>query len=179
MKKHLNNLIALLITILFTVLVIHQTNFEEMIDTFKMFDIKYLIFLLPFFLLLMTLRAKRWEILLPKNDCKFIDLYEIYMTSNLINIFLPARAGDIFRGCYFGKKYGLSQLNVLGTVGAERILDGLTVLAILLIGIILYNKSELAIQLAITAAILFICSFIIVLWIYKYNKIDEKFEVAI
>lgn len=172
MKKHLKNLIALLITIVFTFMVVHKIDVSEMVETFQMFNPLYLACLIPFFMLIMTLRAKRWQILLPKNCCKFYDLYEIYMTSNLLNIFLPARAGDIFRGCYFGQKYNHSKLNIIGTVGAERILDGLTVLGLLLAGIILHNKSELAIHLAISAAVLFVCSFVFVLWVYKNNKID-------
>lgn len=173
MKKHTNNLIALLITIIFTLIVLHKVDFGEMASTFKEFNYVYLLLLIPFFILIMTLRAKRWKILLPKNDCGFYNLYEIYMTSNLLNVFLPARAGDIFRGCYFGHKYNLSKLNVLGTVAAERILDGLTVIVILLSGIILYNKSAFAVKLAVAASVLFISGFIFAVCIYKYNKIDE------
>ena len=172
MKKKAKSLIALLITIIFTVIVVNQVNIEEMTETFKMFNVKYLLCLVPFFMVIMTLRAIRWKVLLPENKCSFYNLYEIYMTSNLINIFLPARAGDIFRGVYFGHKYNLSKMNVLGTVAAERILDGLTVIFILLMGILMYNKSELAVKLAVIASLLFFGSFFIVLWVYKNNKVD-------
>ena len=176
MKKQINNITALIITVIFTVIVLHKTDLEQTVNTFRMFNCCYLFYLVPFFIIIMTLRAKRWKILLPKNDCGFYNLYEIYMTSNLLNIFLPARAGDIFRGVYFGHKYNLSKMNVLGTVAAERILDGLTVILILLTGIVLYNKSELAINLVIAASALFITGFAAAIWIYKYNKIDEVCE---
>ena len=135
MNKHVKNLIALSITVFFTVLVIQNVQLSETIRTFKLFNVKYSLFLVPFFLLIMTLRAKRWQILLPQNNATFTNIYEVYMTSNLLNIFLPARAGDIFRGCFFGHKYNLSKLQTLGTVAAERILDGLTVVFILVFGI--------------------------------------------
>ena len=172
-KKRVKSLIALLITIIFTVIVLNQVDIKDTLETFNLLNIKYVYFLVPFFMLIMTMRALRWKVLLPENKCSFYNLYEIYMTSNLINIFLPARAGDIFRGVYFGHKFNLSKMNVLGTVAAERILDGLTVIFILLVGILMYNKSELAVKLVIVASLLFFGSFFIVLWIYTNNKIDE------
>lgn len=171
-KKHINNIITLSVTILFTVIVLYNIDFEEMKQVFKVFDIKYFYILIPFFILIMVMRTIRWQILLPKAKYDFYNIYEVYMTSNLLNVFLPARAGDFFRAYYLGKKYKLSKMNLLGTVFAERILDGLTIVTILLIGILLYNKSQLAVKLAIISGVLFTASFITVLWIYKYNKID-------
>lgn len=172
-KSLLRNILALLVTIIFSVLVLYKINFSEMMQAFQSFDMRVAFLLIPAFMLVMTIRAKRWDILLPKHNSSFYNLYEIYMTSNLLNIFLPARAGDIFRGCYFGNKYNLSKLNIIGTVFAERIFDGLTVIAMLVIGIILYNKSDFAVKLAITAGIVFVLSFIILLIIYKYNMVDN------
>lgn len=167
------NIIAIIITILFTCLVLYKVDVSLMLKTFSAFNIKLLFFLIPAFLIIMTMRAKRWSLLLPKTNCDFYSLYEIYMFSNLLNIFLPARAGDIFRGYYFGQKYDISKLRAIGTVAAERILDGLTVVGILLLGIIFHNHSLFVIKLAISAFILFFTSFFAVLWIYKYNKTDS------
>lgn len=177
MNKKVKNLIAFAITIFFSILVIKNVQLSKMIATFNLFNVKYPLLLVPFFLLIMTLRAKRWQILLPKNNADFSGIYDIYMTSNLLNIFLPARAGDVFRGCYFGNKYNLSKLQALGTVGAERILDGLTVVLILAIGILSYHNVKFVVELAITAAALFIFSFLFIIWIYKTNKIDTICEV--
>lgn len=173
MKNVKHNFIAIIITVLFTCLVLYKVDLSMMIKTFESFDIKFLYLLVPVFLLIMTMRALRWGVILPKTDCKFYSLYEIYMTSNLLNIFLPARAGDIFRGCYFGQKYGISKLKAIGTVAAERILDGMTVVGILLLAIMFHNNSFFVIKLTFVAFVLFFTSFFMVLWIYKYNKIDE------
>lgn len=172
MKFFKNNFIAIAVTIIFTCLVLYKIDLSMMIKTFKAFDIKFLYLLLPVFLVIMTMRALRWGVILPKTDCKFYSLYEIYMTSNLLNIFLPARAGDIFRGCYFGQKYGISKLKAIGTVAAERILDGMTVVGILLLAIMFHNSSVFVIKLTTAAFVLFFTSFFTVLWIYKKNKID-------
>jgi len=173
MKIKKKNIFALIITLIFTVIVFYNINLEEVINTFKNFNLTYLWTLGVFFVFIMMVRALRWKVLLPDNNCKFSDLYSIYMTSNLLNIFLPARAGDIFRGCYFGEKYKIPKLNVLGTVAAERILDGLTVVGILLTGMICYGHSPFMIKLSITATILFVVSFCVMFYICKHKLADK------
>lgn len=173
MKLKKRNIFALIITLIFTVIVFYNINFEEVIKTFKNFQLEYLLILGIFFILIMMMRALRWKVLLPDNNCRFSDLYSIYMTSNLLNVFLPARAGDIFRGCYFGEKYKISKLNVIGTVAAERILDGLTVVGILLIGMCCYGHSSFMIKLSVTASVLFAVSFGIMFYICKNKLVDN------
>ncbi len=172
MNKSKSNIIALGITIIFTIIVLWNVDFGELVRLCGLFDKKFIIPYMLIFVFVMIGRAYRWKILLPKSGCKFIDLYEIYMTSNLLNIFLPARAGDIFRGVYFGQKYKLSKLSMLGTVLAERILDGLTVICLLSLGIILYYRSKLVLNLLLLAIVMFVGSFLFMFWVYKYKKID-------
>lgn len=173
MNFNRKNIFALFITVIFTVIVFYNIDFSEVVNTFKNFNLHYLWILGVFFIVIMMIRAFRWKILIPENKSKFGDLYLIYMTSNLLNIFLPARAGDIFRGCYFGEKYKVSKLNILGTVAAERILDGLTVVAILLIGMNLYGKSDFMMKLSVTASLLFAVSFGIMYYVCKNNLTDK------
>ena len=173
MKIKKKNIFALVITLIFTVIVFYNINFKEVIDTFRNFQLQYLWILGIFFIFIMMIRALRWKVLLPDNKCRFSDLYSIYMTSNLLNIFLPARAGDIFRGCYFGEKYKISKLNVLGTVAAERILDGLTVVGILLVGMSCYGHSSFMIKLSVTASVLFVVSFGIMFYICKNKLVNS------
>ena len=109
MKIKKKNIFALIVTLIFTVIVFYNINFDEVLNTFKNFNLAYLWILGGFFVFIMMIRALRWKVLIPDNNCGFSDLYSIYMTSNLLNIFLPARAGDIFRGCYFGEKYKISK----------------------------------------------------------------------
>ncbi len=172
MKKTLKTLFAFLITVLFTVLVINRVDFLQTAEAFKLFNIKFLIILIPIFIIIIIIRTLRWKILLQEHNIAFNNYYIVYVITNLLNIFLAARAGDIFRGCYFGHKYSISKLKVLGSVAAERILDGLSVVLILFAGIISYKASELAVKLAIIASFIFILSFLFVLWFYKQNKCD-------
>lgn len=180
MSKKKSNTIALAITIIFTIIVIWNVDFSELVRLCGLFDKKFILPYILIFIFVMFIRTVRWNILLPKTDGKMIDLYELYMTSNFLNVFLPARAGDIFRGIYLGQKYKMSKLCMLGTVLAERILDGLSVICLLMIGIIIHYRSQFVLNILLLAIILFVGSFLFMLWTYKYKKIDyicEKMEV--
>lgn len=172
MKKKKRNIVALAITIIFTIIVIWNVNFSELVMLCGLMDKRYILPYMVLFAIVMLARAVRWQILLPKSKCNLYNLYEIYMTSNLLNVFLPARAGDVFRGVYFGQKYKLSKLSMLGTVFAERILDGLTVICLLSLGMIIYYRSKFVLNLLMIAIVLFVGSFIFMIWVYKYKKVD-------
>ena len=94
------------------------------------------------------------------------------ITSSALNIVLPARAGDLFRAFYIGNKYNANKIKLLGAVMLERIFDGLTIIGLLLLGIYVYNKNELAQNLCLLAAAIFITSFACALIAIKFNKID-------
>lgn len=172
MKKKKSNTIALAITIIFTIIVIWNVDFSELIRLCGILDKKFILPYLLIFIFVMFIRTVRWNILLPKTNGKLTDLYELYMTSNFLNIFLPARAGDIFRGIFLGQKYKISKLCMLGTVLAERILDGLSVICLLTLGIIIHYRSQFVLNILFIAIILFVGSFIFMFWVYKYKKID-------
>lgn len=172
MSKKKSNIVALGITIIFTIIVLWNVNFEELLMHCSIMDKRYILPYLVIFVFVMLARAIRWKELLPKSECKLKDLNEIYMTSNLLNIILPARAGDIFRGVYFGQKYKFSKMSMVGTVLAERILDGLTVICLLSLGIIIHYRSQFVLNLLLFAIIMFVGSFVFMIWVYKYKKVD-------
>lgn len=172
MNKSKNNIVALGITIIFTIIVLWNVNFEELVINCSIMDKRYILPYCVIFVFVMLARAIRWKELLPKSGCKLRDLNEIYMTSNLLNVILPARAGDIFRGIYFGQKYKFSKMSMVGTVLAERILDGLTVICLLTLGIIIHYRSQFVFNLLLLAIVMFVGSFIFMVWVYKYKKVD-------
>ncbi len=172
MEKKKKNIVALGITIIFTLIVIWNVNFRELITYCKLLNSQYILPYMVIFVFVMLARTIRWRELLPKSKCKLVDFFELYMTSNFINVFLPARAGDLFRGIFFGQKYKMPKLSIIGTVLAERILDGLAVICLLSLGIILHYRSQFVINLLLIAIIMFVGSFIFMIWVYQYKKVD-------
>lgn len=172
MDKKKKNIVALGITIIFTIIVLWNVNYSELITCCSLVNRKYILPYLVIFIFVMFARTVRWKELLPKIDYKIVDLYELYMVSNFLNVFLPARAGDIFRGIYFAQRYKMPKLSMIGTVLAERILDGLSVICLLSLGIIIHCRSQFVLNLLIITVIMFVGSFVFMLWVYKYKKVD-------
>ncbi|MSQ15785.1 MAG: flippase-like domain-containing protein [Dehalococcoidia bacterium] len=74
-------------------------------------------------------RALRWHYLLrPLGNITVGRLYPIVIVGYTVNNLLPVRVGEIARSYLVGEKERLSKVAVLGTIAAERLLDGITLL---------------------------------------------------
>ena len=172
MNKILKKIFAFAMTIFFTWLVIKNVSAREVVEAFREFDTNVLFWAIPLFIAIMFLRTVRWEIFLSDVKASSINVFGLYMLSSLLNIFLPARAGDIFRGYMYGEKYGVSKSEVLGTIAAERIIDGLTVVFILGFGAFFYYKSELVTNMLYFASLLFVGGFCFAYYMSGEGKVD-------
>lgn len=80
------------------------------------------------------LRAVRWRILFyPLTGLRFVPLLNVINISFLANNILPARAGDVLRAALISTRAPVSASAALATVVVERVLDGLTVVFILIV----------------------------------------------
>lgn len=172
MKK--KQIVLLTITIIFLVLVFSKIEFDVLIETIKNFDIKYLTSIISIFLLSLYIRGIRWKFLLM-NDKKYsaLNLAEIFTVGNMLNIFLPARAGDFYRAYYLGEEKRDKKLKIFGTIILERLFDGITMFLFLLGAILLYSKAQWILNLAFGIGGFFILGTIIVYLIFKHNKSRE------
>lgn len=76
-------------------------------------------------------RSLRWRVLLSATQpIPPLTVYGATMVGYLGNDFLPARAGELMRAVMLGRRTGLSQIFILGTIFTERIIDTLAVLAL-------------------------------------------------
>ena len=96
MKK--KSIIIILITIFILGLIFYKINFAQLINTFKHFNFKYIPTIVLLYVLTLFIRGVRWKALLI-NDKKYssIHLAEVFTVGSMLNSFLPARAGDLYR----------------------------------------------------------------------------------
>ena len=87
---------ALLVTIFFLVIIFYKIDIHEVIETFKIFDFKNLWLIVILYMFSMYLRGFRWKALLLE-DKKYtaLELAENFVMGVFLNIFLPARGGDL------------------------------------------------------------------------------------
>ena len=171
MKKR--KIVAFLITVILLGIIFYKINWQELLQTFKDFNFKNMMLIVPFYVMTLYLRGIRWKSLLLNNP-KYSSLHlgEVFTVGSMLNIFLPARAGDVYRAYYLGTVKGEKKMKVFGSIILERTLDGICVFLILLAAILLYFKENWILNLAYAIGALFIGSLIVFWLIFKFNKID-------
>lgn len=174
MKKR--NIFALLISLAFIVLIFYKIDLSELIHTFQNFDCKNLVWIIILYVLTMFVRGIRWKVLLLNNPkYSSFSLAEIFTVGSMLNIFLPARAGDVYRAYYLGSVKQESKMKVLGSIILERIFDGICVFLILLFAVMMYCRQAWIFHLAYGIGALFIGSLLVFYLIFKFDKIDWIF----
>lgn len=167
-------ILALLVTLLLLALVFYKINWAELIQTFKDFNCKNLWLIVPMYVLTLYLRGIRWKALLLNNP-KYSSLHlgEVFTVGSMLNIFLPARAGDVYRAYYLGSVKGEKKMKVFGSIILERTLDGISVFLMLLAAILLYCKQQWILHISYGIGAIFIGSLVVFYIIFKFNKIDS------
>lgn len=171
-------ILALCVSLAFLGLIFHKIDWAELLKTFKLFEVKKLWFIVPMYVSTLYLRGIRWKSLLLDNPkYSALNLGAVFTVGSMLNIFLPARAGDVYRAYYIGAKNEEKKMKLFGSIILERTFDGICVFFILLWAILAYCSSQpLIINLAYLIGVLFIGSFIAFYLIYKFNKVDYIFE---
>ena len=167
-------IIALFITLVLLGAIFYKIDWSELIRTFKDFDFKNIWQIIIFYVLTLYIRGIRWKALLL-NDKKYSSLHlgEVFTVGSMLNIFLPARAGDVYRAYYLGSVKGEKKMKVFGSIILERTLDGISVFFMLLIAILLYCKQQWILHIAYGIGALFIGSLAVFYVIFKFDKIEE------
>ncbi len=171
MKKR--KIAALVITIALLCIIFYKIDWHELLNTFKSFNFKHIWLIVPLYVLTLYIRGIRWKALLL-NDEKYswIHLGEVFTVGSMLNIFLPARAGDVYRAYYLGSVKGEKKMKVFGSIILERTLDGISVFLMLLAAIFLYCKQQWILHIAYGIGALFVGSLIVFYLIFKFDKVD-------
>lgn len=173
MKKNIKRLVLLLITIVFLYFVCRNVDLKQLLHEMKSFDVKFIPLLIISILTGLTMRGVCFKLLISKSvKAPLSEMAQLCITCAALNIFLPARAGDLFRAFYVGDKYNIDKIKMFGAIILERVFDGLVILSLLLLAIFCYNNDEPARTLCLGAAAIFITCFILAILAIKFNKID-------
>ncbi|MBR2525760.1 flippase-like domain-containing protein [bacterium] len=173
-RKRILTISVTLIFIIFLVYIFRDISAEEFINAFKIFSFKYIIWITLLYYLSMYIRGIRWKALLMDNP-KYSSwhLGSVFIVGSMLNSFLPARAGDIYRAYYLGDNKNEKKMKIFGSIILERTLDGVSVFFILLFGILFYCRNNpVILSLIYVFGSIFIGSMIAFYLIFKFNKID-------
>ncbi len=172
--------IAIFVTLLFLGLIFYKINWQIVLQTFKDFNFRYIWSIILLYVLTLYIRGIRWKALLL-NDSKYscLHLGEVFTVGSMLNVFLPARSGDLYRAYYLGTVKKEKKMKIFGSVILERILDGVSIFFILLTAVLLYCKQDWIVHLSYMVGFLFIGSLLFFYVVFKFNKIDYICEKLI
>ena len=117
--RHLKKILGLLIGLVFLYLALRQVEFAKLPATLTSFQF----WLIPVLLLSITieqlLRVWRWQVILVGRPVGFWYLYAGMLLGYLANNVLPARAGEVVRCYYLGRKGQVFRLGAMFLTGDD------------------------------------------------------------
>ena len=182
MKK---KVLGLLVTLMFFAFILYKIDVDSVLRAINSFTPNSLALITGFYILALLLRGVRWKLFLG-NDKKYswFELSEIFTVGTMLNIFLPARAGDVYRAYYLGDIKHEKKMKIFGSVILERLFDGTALFIILLFATMRYFAHSKIINITVgTAGTIFLGSTLIAFLLIKTGKIntllnflEEKFN---
>lgn len=90
-----------------------------------------------FYAIDITLRVERWRRLIrPTLKLSYPAVAEALIVGYAMNNLLPARLGEVFRADYISRRQDLARSAALGSIAIERLMDGVVVVAMFILGLV-------------------------------------------
>jgi len=133
--------IGLLVFLFFTL----KIDIPKLWATMKSVDPYYLTAAAIANIVFYYIRAVRWRYLMDpiKKDVPVGSLFSAVMVGFMANNILPARIGEFIRAYVLGRREKVTASSVFGTVVAERLVDGLSIM-LLLIAVLAFLPADIA-----------------------------------
>ncbi len=127
-------LIGLIISAILLYIILSTINIENLKDILTDFGAIYFILFSIIYLTTFYFRALRWRaITAPMANITPGDSLKILLVSYSINFLTPARLGELIRAYLLGKKAQIGLTAALTTILMDRLLDGIVMIALLLV----------------------------------------------
>jgi uncharacterized membrane protein YbhN (UPF0104 family) len=124
-------------------LAMRDVSEEEIRALLAAVRLKWVALALGFYVADLLLRIVRWHALLDQLlPVSRVKVAETLVVGYAFNNLLPARLGELFRADYAKRHFGVTRSAALGSIAAERLLDGLIVVACLAGGLIAFSFLE-------------------------------------
>src|SRR5882757_3088032 len=136
MKKWLITIFGLCVSAVAIALIVQKIEWRETASLLENVGFRVPIVLVAIYLSTFPIRALRWQFMLPIGTLTFLESLKGVVLGFAGNNFLPARGGEFLRMEYLYRKAPhIGRITAISSVLVERMLDGLTLLAILVVAL--------------------------------------------
>jgi uncharacterized protein (TIRG00374 family) len=122
------------LSVVFLWLAFRNVPLSQVVAAFSHADYRFVALALVLVLVSPLARAARWRLLYhpDQKELSCLRLAEVLLISQMLNIVVPARLGEIARIYFMGKTESTSRARTLGTIAVEKWLDILMLLLLVL-----------------------------------------------
>lgn len=113
-------------------LALREVNFEQTLTLVGQSDVTLELLALGAVMTAMVVTLRRWQQMLRPYPTNFIRLFRVFLIAHLLNTLLPAKLGTAARIYLAAESERVNVGFVFGTVTAEKVLDTLAMLVVLL-----------------------------------------------
>ena len=161
--RWLKHLIGAGVTLLCLVVFVRQVNVSDVLGALAHFHWVYLVFGVVSLAAGYALRIVRWSMMLKAAgaDASFRNCAAPFLGSIALNNVLPLRLGDVVRALVFPKSMGITKTTATSSLIVERLIDLMTLLASLAIGLFAIQAIAIPAELKASAVTLSIAGGIV------------------
>lgn len=126
--------LGLVVSALFLTLFLYRIDYSETWDALRGANYLYVLPAIAVYFGSLWFRTIRWQYLMKHlTEVSVARLYPVTIVGYMANNILPVRLGEIVRSYYLSTRERISTTSALGTVGVDRVFDGLTLIFFLLV----------------------------------------------
>lgn len=119
--------------IVLLVLLLRSVNRDQLGNDFSDVDVRFLLIAIVPFSLNLVLKVPRWSLLYGRERPTWDTLFGGMNVGYAVNSLLPLRLGEIVRAYWVRDRSGIGMVRTLSTIALERVIDGVTLIVLLLI----------------------------------------------
>ena len=158
--------VGVIISLVLIILILYKINFQEVLDSFRKVNAFYLFPAILFYLGGFVIRALRWQILLdPLKKISLLAAFSVITITWMANNILPARTSELVRVYLSHHRDKISKSSLIATILVERILDGLTLVALLVLLVSFFKFPDWVNKLGVISALVFILATLFLLFL--------------
>jgi uncharacterized protein (TIRG00374 family) len=141
MRSHVRTLVVLALAALLLGLFFRNVDVRSVLDEIARARPGWLLLSLSTMFGNLAVRAWRWQYLLePLGPTRFSTSFKATAIGFAASSILPARAGEVIRPYFLARQEGISATGAFATIILERLLDMLTVLALLAAYVLVFGR---------------------------------------
>jgi len=154
-------IISWIFSLILVIIIISIINIEEVLNGIGKIGLINFVLLSLFYSTGYLFRALRWKKILQSiTKISLKESFFIINTGFLVNVLLPARAGEIARAYILAKKKNLGKIKSFSTVILDRIIDGMTLFLFFVLSLFLVPVPEEFKLMLLVPALIFLGAFI-------------------